>query len=128
MTASWAQEAPPPAQQPAPPAPAAPSPAAAPMVKEAKVVIDDKATSNGEIVITFTAQGGAAMPLRVSVLKGMHGKDVADDLLKEMTIALGAAYKVGQDGGAVTVKGKDKQMFSIAVNSQTANGLSVRVK
>ena len=125
-----AQETPPP---PTPaPAPVAPAPAAVPaamMVDEIKVVLEDKAKTDGEIRLEFTPEGGTAKSIRVTVAAKMSGKDVAEDLAKELKVGLGPDYKVDRyDADKIKIEGKDKKKFHIAVGTITATGLSVRLK
>jgi hypothetical protein len=116
---------------PAPAAPAAPAPAAAPaapMVDEIKIIFDDKAKNDGELVFTFTPEGGSAKAISVTIAKKMDRKDVARDTAKELAVALGAGYKVDKyDPDKIKIEGKDKAKFSLTISSMTANGLSVRL-
>jgi hypothetical protein len=125
-----------PAPAAAPAAAAAPAPvplapaAAAPMVESIKIIIDDKAKTDGEIRFNFTPAGGAPMAIRVTVAKKMDRKDVAKDLAKELTVALGADHKVDRydpDKIKISAKKKDAK-FQLTLASLTANGLSVRLK
>lgn len=129
FTSSLAQE-----KKETPPAPAAPAPAlaaapAAPMVESIKILFDDKAKNNGEINFTFTPEGGAAKVIRVTIAKKMDGKDAARSAETELSVALGAGYKVDRyDPDKIKIEGKDKAKFSLTISSLTANGLSVRLK
>jgi pyruvate/2-oxoglutarate dehydrogenase complex dihydrolipoamide acyltransferase (E2) component len=119
-----AAQAPPPAA--APPVAAAP---AAPMVNEIKIIFDDKAKNDGEMLFTFTPQGGVAKQIRVTIAKKMNGHEAARDAAKELAVALGAGFKVDHyDSDKIKIEGKDKAMFSLTLASLTANGLSVRLK
>ena len=116
-----------PAAAPAP-APAAATPAA-PMVESIKLVFDDKAKNDGELVLTFTPEGGAAKAIRVTIAKKMDKKDVARDVTKELKVALGAGYDVDNyDSDKIKVEGKKNAKFSLTISSLTATGLSVRLK
>jgi hypothetical protein len=129
-----------PAPAAAPAAVAAPAPApaaaptraagpAAPMVESIKIVFDDKAKNDGELVLTFTPEGGAAKTVHVTIAKKMDRKDVARDTTKELAVALGSGYSVDNyDSDKIKVEGKKGAKFSLAVSSLTANGLSVRLK
>lgn len=122
-----AAPAPAPAAAPAP-APAAAAPAA-PMVESIKLVFDDKAKNDGELVLTFTPEGGAAKSIRVTIAKKMDKKDVARDVTKELKVALGAGYDVDNyDADKIKVEGKKNAKFSLTISSLTATGLSVRLK
>jgi 3-oxoacyl-ACP reductase-like protein len=110
------------------PAPAAAAPAA-PMVDSIKILFDDKAKNDGELVFTFTPDGGAAKSIRVTIAKKMDRKDVARDVAKELGVALGAGYDVDKyDPDKIKVQGKKGAKFSLTISSLTAAGLSVRLK
>jgi len=139
VTMAVAQGEPAPTPAPAPaPAPAAAPPAAAPlaaapaaaMVESIKIVLDDKAKIDGEIRFEFTPEGGQAKAVRVTVAKKMNNKDVAEDLAKELKVALGPDYDVDRyDADKIKISAKKKDAkFSLTLASMTANGLSVRLK
>jgi hypothetical protein len=125
-----------------PPAPAAPAPAApapttppvaaapaAPMVESIKILFDDKAKNDGELLFTFTPAGGAAKQVRVTVANKMDRKDVAKSAETELKVALGDGYKVDRyDPDKIKIEGKKDAKFSLTISSLTANGLSVRLK
>jgi hypothetical protein len=116
----------------APAAPAAaPTPAAAPaapMVNSIKILFDDKAKNNGQLVFTFTPEGGAAKTISVTVAAKMSGRDVARSAQTELSVALGAGFKVDKyDPDKIKITGKNKAKFSLTISSLTANGLSVRL-
>jgi len=121
-----------PAAAPAPapaPAPAAATVPGAPMVESVKVLFEDKAKNDGELVLTFTPEGGAAKTIQVTIAKKMDRKDVARDVAKELSVALGDGYKVDRyDADKIKIEGKKNAKFSLTVSSLTANGLSVRLK
>src|SRR5262249_36015990 len=109
------------AQEPAPAAPAkpeAPAPAAsakpaAPPVDEVKIIVDNKAKSDGEIRFAFTPAGGTTQEIRVTVAKGMGPTDICKDIAKELKVALGEKYKVDQyDSDKIKVVGKDHAKFN----------------
>jgi hypothetical protein len=118
------------AAAPAPtPVPLAPA-AAAPMVESIKIIIDDKAKTDGEIRFNFTPAGGTPVAIRVTVAKKMNNKEVAQDLAKELTVALGPDFKVDRydpDKIKISAKKKDAK-FQLTLAALTANGLSVRLK
>ena len=133
FTPALAQDA---KEQPAPPAPApaapaAPAPAAtpaAPMVESIKIIFDDKAKNSGELVFTFTPQGGAAKTISVTIAKKMDKKDAARSAATELSVGLGDGYKVDRyDSDKIKISGKKNAKFSLTISSLTANGLSVRL-
>jgi hypothetical protein len=120
------------AEEPKPTAAPAAAPAsipAAPMAGEVKVLFDDKAKNDGELLFTFTPGGGEAKQIRVTIANKMNKDDAARDAAKELSVALGAGYKVDRyDPDKIKIEGKDKAVFSLTISSLTANGLSVRIK
>ncbi len=129
FSSATAQDAPAPSAAPAPtPAPlAGPAPT---MVESIKIVLEDKAKTDGEIRFDFTPQGGATKAIRVTVAKKMSNKEVAKDLEKELKVALGADYKVDRyDPDKIKVEAKKKDgKFHLSLAALTATGLSVRLK
>lgn len=101
---------------------------AAPMVNSLKIIFDDKAKNSGQLVFTFTPEGGAAKTISVTIAAKMNRKDVAGSAETELSVALGAGYKVDKyDPDKLKITGIDKAKFSLAISSMTANGLSVRL-
>jgi hypothetical protein len=133
--AAYAQDADKAAPPPAPAAAPAPAPApaqaatpSAPMRESIKIIFDDKAKNDGELVFTFTPEGGAAKSIRVTIAAKMNHKDVARDVTKELKVALGDAYDVDNyDSDKIKIDGKKNAKFSLTVSSMTAHGLSVRL-
>ena len=98
------------------------------MVDSIKILFDDKAKNNGELVFTFTPEGGAAKTISVTIAAKMDRKDVAKSAATELSVALGAGYKVDKyDPDKIKITGKDKAKFSLTISSMTANGLSIRL-
>jgi len=132
---AWAQETPqkpeqPPAQAPPAAAPAAaPAPGStAPLVTKAKIFVEDKAKNDGKIEVIFTPEKGQPVTVSVLVAAKMKGKEVAEDLAKNLKVTLGATYKVDASGEKIEIKGADKQKFSIAVGSNNVSGMSVKIE
>lgn len=118
-----------PATPPAAPAAAAAPAPAAPIVDEMKIIVDDKATTNGQIQFRFMPEGGTAVVVSVTVMKGMKKQAVCEDIAKELAVALGEKYKVDHyDPDKVKVSGKSGAKFSLSIASQSAAGLSIRLK
>ena len=113
---------------PAPEAPKAAPVAPAAMVDEAKIVIEDKAEADGRIEVVFTPQGGAPTTVTVLVAKKMKGREIAEDLAKNIKVTMGDGYKVEQNDEKIEIKGKDKKMFSVAIGANTVAGVSVKIK
>ena len=125
-TTMFAQETPAPAPAPA----AAPSDAVTgPFVKEVKIVVDNKAKSDGELRLKVEPEGGAVKEVKVSILKGMSKTEVCRDLEKELKVALGDTFEVKQyDDDKVEIERKGDGKLRVAISSQTASGLSVMLK
>lgn len=104
------------------------APPAAPLVNEVKVMFDDKAKNDGQLLLTFTAAGQPPKEIRVTIANKMDARDAARSATTELKVALGDGYDVDQSGDSVKVEGKKKAKFSLTVSSLTANGLSVRIK
>lgn len=129
---AYAQETPPapapapPAAAPAPPAAATP---AAPVVEEIKIVVDNKAKTDGEIRFAFTPAGGTPKEIRVTVAKGMSKNAICRDIAKELTVGVGPNYKVEHyDDDKVKVEGKNDATFSLTLAGQTVSGISITLK
>ena len=141
--------APTPAASPAPAVAPAPAPAAAPVVAPAaapagaplagpvapqvssiKIVVGDKAKTDGEIRFEFTPAGGTAKSIRITVAAKMKDDDVARDVAKELKVALGPDYSVDRyDPDKIKVEAKKMgATFSLTIAALTANGLSVQLK
>jgi len=122
--------APAPAAAPAPTAAPLATPPAAPMVESIKIVLEDKAKTDGEIRFEFTPAGGETKAIRVTVAKKMNNKDVCEDLEKELKVALGPDFKVDRyDRDKIKISAKKKDgKFVLTISAVTANGLSVRLK
>jgi hypothetical protein len=132
-SAPVAQETPPaptPAPTPAPsPTPAPIAGPAAPVVDQIKIIVDNKAKSDGEIRFAFTPAGGTTKEIRVTVAKGMKKGDICRDIAKELKVVVGESYKVDQyDDDKVKIEGKNGAKFSLTVAGQTVSGISVEIK
>jgi len=96
---------------------------------KATIHVKNKAKSNGEIKFSLTPAGGEAKEISVTVMKKMPPADVAQDIMKELAVALGDAYVVKLSGSQkVLVKTADKKAaFDLVISGQTASGLSVSI-
>jgi len=97
---------------------------------KAVIELDKKAESNGEIALEFTPADGEPIKITISVMAKMKPQDVAKDVLKEFTLAIGEAYKVKmKDPHRVAVQGATKEdTFSIKLASNSVEGLMIRIK
>ena len=95
------------------------------------ITVQNKAKSDGEVSFTFTPVGGEAQEIKVGVIKGMKPGDIAQDIMKDFTLALGDDYKVKMKAtDKVLIEGnpkvKDKEIkFAIALAGSTVSGLSI---
>jgi hypothetical protein len=96
---------------------------------KATIHVQKKAKSNGEIKFSLTPAGGEAQEIAVTVMSKMSPGEVAKDIMKELSVALGDAFIVKQSGSQkVLVKTADKKAtFDIVISGQTASGLSVSI-
>jgi hypothetical protein len=132
-----------PAAAPAAPAPvaaAAPAPAPAPapqavappkvIYEKVNIVVDGKAEYAGLIELTLEPEGRAAKLVSVNILASEKDKKIAEMLHREVTIALGAEYKVKLSGNEVRISRANKKFPAIAVIIKTIQlpGVSVRVQ
>ena len=94
------------------------------------VLVDGKSQAAGVLILVFEPAGGEATQVRVNVVPKTPAKKITEDLAKELTFATGDAYKVKQAGSKkVTVKARSKQVapFSLRIEQQTVNGVSLRI-
>jgi hypothetical protein len=121
-----------PAATPAPAQAATPAPAAAPAragVNEIKIICDGKVKVSGEAALIFTPDGGAAKELKVTLQKGMDKGEVCRDVAKELSVMLGAGYKVEKyDDDKVKVEGKNGAKFTITQGANSATGVTLEIK
>ena len=96
---------------------------------KATIHVQKKAKSNGEIKFSLTPAGGEAKEISVTVMSKMSPADVARDIMKELSVALGDAYVVKMSGSQkVLVKIADKKAsFDLVISGQTASGLSLSI-
>ncbi|MCL4808643.1 MAG: hypothetical protein KJ062_12780, partial [Thermoanaerobaculia bacterium] len=131
--AAEAPVAPPPAPVTAPPAaPPAPQAVTPPKViyEKVNVVVDGKAEYAGTIELTLEPDGRAARLVSVNVLAKEKDKKIAEQLHREITIALGAEYKVKLSGNEIRISKANKKFPALAVIIKTLQlpGVSVRVE
>ena len=145
LSGAWvsAQETPPqaepqatetqPAQAEAPVTPAEPEPlqeTRPPRVYRSpwKIIVDGKAEANGVLSFVIEPNGGTATLVKVNVLAKSKKKDIAKDLAKQMTFAVGATYKVKASGDKVKIEANKKlPPFYLGIETQAVNGVSVRL-
>ena len=74
--------------------------------------------------------GGPAKTVTVNVMAKEKEKSIAEHVYRELTIALGNAYKVKQSGSDVKVKKASSKVnnLSITIRQLQVSGVSVRVE
>ena len=99
------------------------------------IIVENKSKSQGEISFTFTPVGGEPQEIEIGVIKGMAASEIAQDVMKQFTLALdGGTYKVKmKDAQKVAIEGnpkiKDREIkFAIALSGNSVNGVSVVIK
>lgn len=99
-------------------------------VDKAIIVVKNKPTSNGEVVFKLTPDSGEAKEIKIGIVEKMKADEVARDIAKEMTLALGEAYKIKVKGSnEVAIQPVNKTTtFDLVISSQTATGLSITIK
>ena len=126
------------AQDPAapPPAPAQPAPAPAPatppmiMYEKVNIVVDGKAEYAGNIQLSLEITGREPKLASVNILAKEKDKKIAEQIQREVSIALGAEYKVKLSGDEVRISKANKKAPNLAVVIRQLQlpGVSVRVE
>ena len=97
-------------------------------MQKASLLVDGKAKSDGAIELWVGATPESLKTVRVTVASGMKPNEIARDIEKELSVALGEGYAVSQTGAKVSLKAPKKQTFRISVGSVTPQGVAVKVK
>ena len=99
-------------------------------VDKAMVIVKNKATSNGEIVFKLTPDSGEPIEIKVGIVEKMKAEEIAEDIKKELILALGEAYEVkAKAADKISIAPADKATtFDLVISSQTVTGLSVVIK
>ncbi len=103
---------------------------AAEPANSAKLVVDGKAKDNGQVKIAFTPAGGEKKEVSVTIQKKMSRDNIARDLAKELTVALGSGYKVDRyDPDKIKIeKAKTGSAFTLEIVGVTVPGVTVMMK
>ena len=114
------------------PAPAPPQVAAPPRIlyDEVDIVVDGKADYAGTIQLTIEPDGRPAKVASVNILAKEKEKKIAEQIHREVSIALGTDYKVKLSGNEVRVSKANKKAanVSIVITQLQLPGVSVRVE
>ena len=101
-----------------------------------KVVIEvkNKAKSDGAITFTFTPAEGEGKEIEVGVINKLKPDEIARDIMKQFTLALGDGYKVKmKDSQKVAIEGipqkkGEKITFDVVLSGNSVSGVSVVIK
>jgi hypothetical protein len=101
--------------------------------EKAHIEIKNKAKSDGMISFTLTPAEGEPKEIEVGIIKKMHPEEIARDVMKQFTLALGDDYKVKVDARKVTIKGipktkGEKVLFDVVLSGNSVAGVSVVIK
>jgi hypothetical protein len=100
------------------------------MLSDARIEIHNRADDTGTIRIRLTPQGGQAIVANINVLNNMSENEIAADIEKELTVALGDAFRVNRGGGEnVSIRKADRDTpdFTLEVAFNTP-GLSITIQ
>ncbi len=114
----------------------APAPATAPAVppkvvyEKLRIVVDGKAEYAGTIALSIEPDGRAAKAVSVNALAKEKDKKIAEQLHREVSIALGAEYKVKLSGTDIRISKATKAAppVGVVVTTLQLPGVSVRVE
>lgn len=100
------------------------------MYEALRIVVDGKAEYAGSVQFEVEPLGGPAKTVTVNVMAKEKEKSIAEHVYRELTIALGNAYKVKQSGADVKVKKASSKVanLSITIRQLQLSGVSVRVE
>jgi len=73
--------------------------APAPVLQDARIEVNHRADSTGVIRVRVTPVGQEPIETTINILDRMSENDVAADIEKELTVALGGTYRVDRTGG-----------------------------
>jgi hypothetical protein len=102
--------------------------------EKAVIEVKNKAKSEGEITFTFTPAEGEGREIKVGVINKMKPDEIARDIMKNFTLALGDGYKVKLSGSQkVVIEGipeskKEKVLFDVVLSGNSVAGVSVVIK
>ena len=109
-----------------------PAPAAPPKVAYEKVniVVDGKAEYAGNIQFSLEPDGRPAKLVSVNILANEKNKKIAEQIHREITVALGAEYKVKLSGNEIRISKENKKFPSLAIIIRQVQlpGVSVRIE
>jgi hypothetical protein len=101
-----------------------------------KVVIEvkNKAKSDGAITFTFTPAEGEGKEIEVGVINKLKPDEIARDIMKQFTLALGDGYKVKMKSSqrvaieGIPQKKGEKITFDVVLSGNSVSGVSVVIK
>jgi hypothetical protein len=98
------------------------------------IEVENKAKGDGEISFTFTPTGGEAKEIKVGVITKMKADEIARDIMKQFSLALGDSYKVKQNGSSVQIKGipaskhDEPPTFELVLSGNSVSGVAVAIE
>jgi hypothetical protein len=95
--------------------------------EEAEIRINNRADADGYVRFRVQPVGGAPIETTVDVLSRMGENDIAGDIEKALTVALGSSYEVNRSGGeSVRIRkaDRDNANFTVEIAFNTP-GLSI---
>ena len=100
---------------------------------KAVIEIKNKAKSAGAITFTFTPAEGESKEIEVGVINKMKAGEIARDVMKQFTLALGDGYQVRISSQKVTIQGvakkkADAPTFDVVLSGNSVSGVSVVIK
>jgi hypothetical protein len=100
---------------------------------KAVIEIKNKAQSDGAITFTFTPTEGEAKEIEIGVINKMKAEEIARDVMKQFTLAIGDGYEVKVSSQKVKIRGvakkkADAPTFDIVLSGNSVSGVSVVIK
>jgi hypothetical protein len=94
-----------------------------------RIEFDDKAQTNGTIVLSVTPATGTPVRVEASIPAGTHENHVASIVRDSLKTALGGGYNVEVDDGEdVLVKQDGVGTFDLRLVSSTVTGLEIELE
>jgi hypothetical protein len=100
------------------------------LYEKVNIVVDGKAEYAGNIQLSVEPDGRTAKLLSVNILAKEKEKKIAEQIHREVAIALGADYKVKLSGNEIRVSKANKKFPNVAIIIRQLQlpGVSVRVE
>jgi hypothetical protein len=96
------------------------------------ILIGSSSSGDGEITFLFSPENGEAQEVKIAVLARTNAMNIARDVRKEFTLALGDPYTVaitGKKKKNVTITSKSLAgIFDLVLKGNTVAGLSIALQ